>query len=283
MNDLVTTKPTGRQVQSYQEMHLYAQALYNSGYFENVKSVSQALVKIMYGRDLGLSPSASMNMVHIIDNKPCLSARLMSTLIKKSGKYDYRIRRLDNEGCILQFYEDGKPIDDVNEGRVEFLLEDAELAGLVNGDKVKRNWVTYPKAMYFARALSAGFVLYCPHLGDGGVMYTPDELGADVDAEGNPVASPSRPRKVEVSTTATINNEQYFALQKAILDNGTDVELLKARLALDDLNFLTPETWERAIAAVRAGYFKRTAEVKVSNENADTNGERQDEREAGAA
>ena len=39
--------------------------------------------------------------------------------------------------------------------------------------------------MLFARAMSNGVRWYCPDVFAGMAVYTPDEMGADVDGEGN--------------------------------------------------------------------------------------------------
>ena len=72
------------------------------------------------------------------------------------------------------FFEDGKGI-----GRSRFTLQDAQKAGLNGSD----NWRKYPRNMLFARALSNGVKWYCPDV-TGGPAYTPDELGAVVDEDG---------------------------------------------------------------------------------------------------
>jgi hypothetical protein len=62
-------------------------------------------------------------------------------------------------------------------GVSEFTLADAKKAGTQNLEKFARN-------MLFARAMSNGVRWYCPDVFDSPV-YTPEELGANVDGEGN--------------------------------------------------------------------------------------------------
>jgi len=59
-------------------------------------------------------------------------------------------------------------------------MEDAGNAGLIARD----NWKKYPRNMLFSRAMSNGAKWHCPDVGAGAPIYTPDELGADVDDEG---------------------------------------------------------------------------------------------------
>jgi hypothetical protein len=61
----------------------------------------------------------------------------------------------------------------------DFTMEEAKQAGVAGKD----NWRKYPKAMLFARALSAGVRAHCPDVSVCPV-YVPEELGADVNEEG---------------------------------------------------------------------------------------------------
>ena len=155
-----------------------AKAMAASGFFADSKSAAQAVVKILAGSELGFGPFASMTGVNIIQNKPVLAANLMAAAVKRQGKYNYRVIELTDTGCELAFLEDDQEI-----GRSKFVKADAEKAQLL----AKDNWKKYPRNMYFARALSNGQKWYAPDVFNGATVYTPDELGAVVDEEGNPV------------------------------------------------------------------------------------------------
>src|SRR5690242_9743510 len=79
--------------------------LSQSGYFQDARDAAQAVVKVLAGQELGFGPIASMSGVYIVNGKPTLSANLMAAAIKRSHKYDYRITRLDNDGCEIAFYQ----------------------------------------------------------------------------------------------------------------------------------------------------------------------------------
>jgi len=64
-------------------------------------------------------------------------------------------------------------------------MADAKAAGLDQKD----NWKKYKRNMLFARALSNGQKWYAPDVFNGATVYTPDELGADVDGDGNVIES----------------------------------------------------------------------------------------------
>ena len=144
-----------------------------SGIFEDVKSAAQAIVKVLAGREIGLSPLESMMNLYIVKNRVAASAKVISSLIKKSKKYDYQIAKLDNEECTILFF-------DVHDERLEigkstFTLKDAARAGIVNGT----NWKNYPRNMLFARAISNGARWYCPDVYCG---YIQEELEGITEA-----------------------------------------------------------------------------------------------------
>jgi len=150
--------------------------LAQSGFFSDAKQASQAVVKVLAGRELGFGPIASMTGVNIIQGKPAIGANLMAAKVKGSGKYNYRQVELTDEACELAFFEGNQEI-----GRSRFTMQDAQRAGL-NG---KENWKKYPKNMLFARAISNGARWYCPDAFGGVTVYTPEELGAEVDGDGD--------------------------------------------------------------------------------------------------
>jgi hypothetical protein len=172
-------------VRSMDDAERAAKAMSASGFFADAKSAAQAVVKILAGQELGFGPFASMTGVNIIQNKPVLAANLMAAAVKRQGKYNYRVIHLDDTGCELEFYEGGKPV-----GKSAFIKADADKAGLLQKD----NWKKFPRNMYFARAISNGQKWYAPDVFNGATVYTPDELGAAVDEEGNAVVeAPQNP------------------------------------------------------------------------------------------
>lgn len=149
-----------------------ANAFAESGFFADSRQAAQAFVKIQAGRELGFAPVASMTGIHIISGRVTLSANLIASAIKRSGRYSYKVLTLDDSTCELEFTEGGSPI-----GKSKFTAADAKRAGTKNMDR-------FPRNMLFARAISNGAKWYTPDV-FGGPVYTPEELGADVDEDGN--------------------------------------------------------------------------------------------------
>lgn len=165
------------------DMMTLGKTLAASGYFKDTRDEAQAIVKVLYGAELGIAPISSMMGVHIIEGKPAYSANIMAAAVKKSGRYTYRIRTHTTEKCELEFFEGGESV-----GLSAFTIEEARTAGLAT----KAVWKSYPRNMLFARAMSNGFRWYCPDLTGGAPAYTPEELGAEVDGDGSVIEVTAR-------------------------------------------------------------------------------------------
>ena len=138
-----------------------------SGMFPDLKSQAQAVVKILAGRELGLSPLQSITDIYMVNGKVALQSKLIASLIKKSGKYDYHIDKLDEQECIISFFQNNGKMEKIGESI--FTIKDAAKAGIVN----KEVWKNYPRNMLFSRAISNGARLYCA---DVITAYTPEEV-----------------------------------------------------------------------------------------------------------
>ena len=160
---------------NFDDMRAAANALMRSGYFADVKSETQALVKVMAGMELGLPPFASMSGIHIIQGKPTLGANVIATLVKNDPRYNYKVKQADATACVLEWFEDGKKV-----GEAGFTIQEAQAAGLTG----KGTWKAYPSDMLFARAISRGARRFAPGIFGGSPVYTPEEMGADTDEEG---------------------------------------------------------------------------------------------------
>jgi hypothetical protein len=200
MNNTLTQSNTYNTEQIRNPL-LLAQHFANSGYFKDTSDVSKAVVKIVAGQELGFGPMASISGFHIVQGKPTISANLMGAAIKRSGRYNYRVVEMTPSNCIIDFFENGEHC-----GQSSFSLQDAKVAGTQNIQKFARN-------MLFARALSNGARWYCPDVLNGSPIYTPEELGAEVNENGeviNVVSQPA-PKPVEVEY---ISPEQLQKLLK---------------------------------------------------------------------
>jgi hypothetical protein len=186
-----------------------ALAMAKSGYFSDVKDAAQAVVKILAGKELGFGPVASMTGVYIVQGKVTLSANLMAAAIKRTSRYTYRVRQLDDAACSIAFYEGGEEV-----GVSTFTIEDAKKAKLAGKDI----WQGYARNMLFARALSNGARWYTPDI-FGGPVYTPEEMGADVDGDGNvkrlPPVNEGEYRELPAGDHSQIEQSTRDAMERA--------------------------------------------------------------------
>lgn len=157
---------------------------------------------LLSARDLGVSLTTAMREFHVIEGKVTLSPKVKLALVRQSGL-----------GKIWPAAENGPTGATWHTERHDlpghviastFTWEDAQLAHLVDSrctpyehwrsqDRgrnsaeclCKSNWKTYPQRMLSWRAL--GYLLddVYPEVGTG--LYSPDELGAVTDADGEPI------------------------------------------------------------------------------------------------
>ena len=153
-----------------------------SGYFQDARDAAQAAVKVQAGMEMGFGPFASMTGIHIIKGRPSVGANLMASAVKNNPKYDYRVKKMEDSEVQIEFFEiiNGKR---ESIGVSSFTAAEARKAGTQNMEK-------FPRNMLFARAMSNGIRWYCPDVFAGNTTYTPEELGAEVDEEGNIINIP---------------------------------------------------------------------------------------------
>jgi hypothetical protein len=139
------------------------ETFFKSGMFSDIKSAQQAVVKIMAGAEMGISPFAAMSGIHIIQGKPTIGAGLMAARVKGFGKYDYKVLEHSDKICSIEYFQGSNSL-----GVSTFTIEDAKKAGTKNIDR-------FPKNMLFARAMSNGVKWYTPDIYENPV-YVPEEM-----------------------------------------------------------------------------------------------------------
>lgn len=173
-----------------------AQQAVTSKLFASLRSEPEAIMKIAIGREFGLSLYESLTELNYIENRIEMSAVLMAKLVRRSGRYDYRVKESDHTKAAVEFFRiNGSERESL--GTSTFTLEDAKRAGLLS----KANWQRYPKAMLFWRALSQGVSFFCPDAIEGGHVYVTGEIS---DAPLNPT---SAPRAVQITEPEVTTGE----------------------------------------------------------------------------
>ncbi len=148
-------------------------ALSNSKYFPDALTASQTMTKLVAARELGFGTLAGLTGIYVVKGRLSLSANLMASCVHRSGNFRYRVKKLTNVECSIEFHErdpDSKKWETV--GISTFTADDAKLAGLLTGD----NYRKYPRNMLYARAMSNGCRWFCPSVFAGSPPYLPDEL-----------------------------------------------------------------------------------------------------------
>jgi hypothetical protein len=184
--------------------------LVKSGFFADVRDEAKAIVKVLAGSEMGFGPIASMRGVNLINGQISMSANLIGAAIQRSGKYVYRVAKLDDNGCVVKFFERGQEI-----GESSFTIADAQRAGLVAS--ASGNYKKFPRNMLFARALTNGARWYCPEVFSGAI-YTPDELGAAVNAEGDVLELPATEQAAELEYVRVDEESGEVAIEESDYD-----------------------------------------------------------------
>ncbi|NGO69159.1 recombinase RecT [Streptomyces boncukensis] len=157
----------------------FAEALAGSGmlprqYQNNPASVLWALE---YGRAIGLDVITTTQSVHVIQGRATASADLMASLTRRAG---HRMRIVsDDEHAEVTIYRADDPEFPFT---AKWDTEKAQRAKLTGKD----TWKQFPGAMLRARAISECVRMACPEVLHGSI-YTPEEIGANVDQDGVPL------------------------------------------------------------------------------------------------
>jgi hypothetical protein len=170
----------------------YAQELANASMLPQAyrRQPANVLLAVELGEALGIPPIQAINGIHVIDGKPSASADLIASLVRRAG-HKLRVTVNDAEQWALAVIVRADDPDFSYEARWDEAK--ARAAGLWG----KGNWSKYPGQMLRNRAITevarmgASDALY-------GVIYTPEELGADTNAHGDVVTV----TQVEPSTPA---------------------------------------------------------------------------------
>lgn len=210
------------------------------------------LFAIEYAEMLGLSPMAAVTGVHVIEGKPSASANLISGLVRKAG---HRLRvfvERDQSGpvAVAQIVRSDDP---------EFTFESrwdmarARTAGVAN----KQVWKAYPQAMLKARAITEVAREACEEALSG-LSYTPEELGANVDADGLPGTSAAPVARVQPQAGASVRAAAQ-QVHTAVQEQPAPASAPDAAPVSDVLMITQPQTRKMGALMREAGINGRDA------------------------
>lgn len=249
MNELTTALVPVTTMQTVQVIKAMAPVVAAARMFGVTQE--QAAVVMLKGHELGLGLATAFEFIHMVEGKPSISPKGMLAMIHQSGNIEIKVTRLPaDKAQPLAGYECWMKRRDTGfEHTSRFTLDDAKRAELV---KPRGNWEKYPENMCMWRAIGFAADVVCPDLGGG--MYRPEELGAVVDAEGEPIqaevvtvnnvnmqpATESVPSSTQISLQAL--TERFGAAAILAANEGhipqTDAELaaIAAKLAAETVN-----------------------------------------------
>lgn len=151
----------------------------------SISTPEAAAIIVLKGRELGLSFMTSIAHIHVINGKPSMSAELIQGLARKNlPGLVINIIESDDKVAKIEFI---RPEKGAKPYIQTFTMDQAVAAKLTAKDV----WKQYPAAMLWSRAVTAGLRKVCPEALMG-VSYTAEELGANVDVEGNIIETTSR-------------------------------------------------------------------------------------------
>ena len=218
---------------TWQTMLSMSESLVQSGMLPaHIKTAQAAVAIIQKGRELDIPPMYALSNIVVIGGKPTANAELMLALIYRDhGDKAITFVESTNDHCTIAYRRRGW----ARPQTYSFTIQDAEAAGLLKN----QTWRSYPAAMLRARAISAAARMAFPDTIGG--MYTPEELGAIVDAEGDVIdVQPAPPDAVSPGRAVVPPVE--------IVDTETG-EIVAARAAPQNPSAMHPAT-ERQIKAI---------------------------------
>ncbi|QFQ97423.1 hypothetical protein F9278_15755 [Streptomyces phaeolivaceus] len=153
---------------------------------------ANVLYAVEYGRTLGITPVAAITGIHVIEGKPSASSGLIGGLVRKAG---HKLR-VKSDGMSWATAQIVRADDPEFTYECTWNLQRAEQAGLLqikDGKPFARDrngkpatWEKYTAAMLKARAITEVARDACEDVLFG-LHYTPEELGANVNADGEVV------------------------------------------------------------------------------------------------
>jgi hypothetical protein len=118
---------------------------------KTLQSVEKAMVAILHGLEVGLTPMNALQSIAVINGRPTIWGDGAIGLIRASGLLEYMKEFYENEDdplkmkavCIVKRKGEPEPV------RGDFSMADAKKAGLLSKEGP---WQTYPKRMLKMRA-----------------------------------------------------------------------------------------------------------------------------------
>lgn len=175
MDKLIRQDYSQQMMARFDENMKFAKTLINSKLLPpGLDSPEKVLVIMLKAKELNIPTMEALQSINIISGKTSLSGQLMLAMARRSGELeDITLDYADIDGactCMIK-RKNYSPII------TKFGPVEARQMGLMDKDNYKKQ----PKIMYQWRAISANLRLSFGDIIEG--LYTPDELGVDVEIQ----------------------------------------------------------------------------------------------------
>jgi len=205
-------------INTMEDLHMFSQAVFKSQLIPGIKNPETAMVRILFGRELGLKEGMSLRKIHVTPKNDIIIETVALATIAMNQGVRWQILQKDTKGCKLRIYKiDGS----IPEHIESFTMEDAKRARLAGKD----NYVMYPEEMCYNRCLSKGLKVFDPRIGSG--LYTKEEM-EDVEPFGSKTQQQDEqsyiPEEVdeEIHDAEIIEEEDYEKAVDSAMEKTTD-------------------------------------------------------------
>lgn len=210
---------------------------------------------IQYAESLGVHPMVAVTSIHVIEGKPTASAQLIGGLVRRAGhklRVTFDRKTMTAVAQIIRADDPGHTFESVWD------LDRAKSANLAG----KAVWKQYPDAMLKARAITevardaAPESLY-------GVIYTPEEIGAEVSVDGDGemiVVEAQTVDAVEMADASKLDEIRALAEKLGLSDQQLETGL-RATTGVGSIDMLTPADADAVIARMSDRAAKMAASV----------------------
>ena len=198
MDKLIKRDYSQEMMSRFDENMKFAKTLINSKLLPpGVDTPEKILVIMLKAKELNIPTMEALQSINIISGRTSLSGQLMLAMARRSGELeDIQLDYADIDGaCTCMIRRKGySPIT------TKFGPTEAKLMGLFSlnkeGKVAREQYVKQPKVMYQWRAISANLRISFGDVCEG--LYTPDELGANIEIQddGSEIVS-SIPKETE--------------------------------------------------------------------------------------
>jgi hypothetical protein len=163
---------------------------------------STALMILQMADEMGLPMAQALGSMHLVDGKLVMSANLIAALVKRSGRYNYKVLEHTDKNCTIEFFEklgvkDGLIVWD-SLGKFSWNMDMAKRAGL----HTKQVWLKFPENMLFSRAITSGVRTFCPDLTVVAVYDTEEAESFDKSSYKHQEQGPSAREPINIADLA---------------------------------------------------------------------------------